>query len=53
MKYMSEINEESEVRLVYQMHTIMLCIPARDELMFGFELSHNQYTKGNGTKCII
>lgn len=40
-------------RLVYWVHAIMLCIPARDELMFGFELLGNQYTEENGTKCII
>lgn len=49
---MVEINKEVEMRLVYQMHTIILCIPARDVLMFGFELSENQYTKGNETNCI-
>lgn len=50
---MGGINKDPEIRLVYQMHTIMLCIPARDETRFGFELSDNQYTNGNGTSCII
>lgn len=38
---------------VYQVYTIMSCIPARDQTRFGFEFSDNQYTNRNGTNCII
>lgn len=39
---MGGVNKEPEIRLLYQMHTIMLYIPATEEPRFGSELSDNQ-----------
>lgn len=39
---MGGVNREPEIRLFYQMRTIMLYIPARKESRFGSELSDNQ-----------
>lgn len=44
---MGRVNKEPEIRLLYQMHTIMY-IPAKEEPTFGSELSD-----GSGINCII